>query len=102
MFLFLLVLASGGFSIFYLSKLKRQSENVIKANYESIEYVQQMQKCFDSIQDKRSAFIDSFNVVLNRQEKNITEQGEKMRQWHCAQLSKISSRATRPHPIKNK
>lgn len=75
-FLFLLAVASGGFSILYLVKLKVQSENVLKANYESIEYVHKMQIALDSIGDNKPSFLDSFNIQLQKQEANITEPGE--------------------------
>src|SRR5690242_8537380 len=75
-FLFLLAVASGGFSILYLVKLKVQSENVLKANYESIEYGHKMQIALDSIGDNKPAFLDSFNLQLQKQEANITEPGE--------------------------
>lgn len=75
-FLFLLVVLSGGSSIYYLTKLKGQSENVLKANYETIQYCHAMQKALDSIQDKKTAFIDSFDSELKNQETNITEPGE--------------------------
>lgn len=75
-FLFLLVVASGAFSIYYLVRLKEQSKNVLKSNYETIQYCHQMQKALDSILDGKTAFIDSFNAELKKQEKNITEAGE--------------------------
>jgi NtrC-family two-component system sensor histidine kinase KinB len=76
-FLFLLVVTSGGFSIYYLSKLKGQSENVLKANYESIQYCHKMQIALDSMQAQKTAFVDSFDTNLTKQERNITEPGEK-------------------------
>lgn len=75
-FLFLLVVASGAFSIYYLVRLKEQSKNVLRANYETIQYCHQMQKALDSILDEKRPFIDSFDAELKRQEKNITEAGE--------------------------
>ncbi|HWI92757.1 MAG TPA: ATP-binding protein [Flavisolibacter sp.] len=75
-FLFLLVVISGAFSIYYLVKLKEQSRNVLKANYETIQYSHQMQKALDSILDNKTSFIDSFGTELKKQEKNITEAGE--------------------------
>lgn len=75
-FLFLLVIASGSFSIYYLVRLKEQSKNVLNANYETIQYCHQMQKALDSILDGKTAFIDSFENELKHQERNITEAGE--------------------------
>jgi two-component system, NtrC family, sensor histidine kinase KinB len=75
-FLFLLVMASGGFSIYFLIQLKSQSQNVLKANYESIQFCHKMQKALDSITDNKRTFIDSFDNELKKQEINITEPGE--------------------------
>ena len=75
-FLFLLVVSSGTFSIYYLMKLKEQSKNILKANYETIQYCHQMQKSLDSILDGKRSLIDSFENELQHQEKNITEAGE--------------------------
>jgi two-component system, NtrC family, sensor histidine kinase KinB len=75
-FLFLLVVTSGAFSIYYLAKLKEQSKNILKANYETIQYCHQMQKALDSIMDQKKAFVDSFENELKGQETNITEAGE--------------------------
>jgi signal transduction histidine kinase len=75
-FLFLLVLASGGFSIYFLTQLKSQSQNVLKSNYETIQFCHNMQKALDSIKDNKKNFIDSFDAELKKQETNITEPGE--------------------------
>ena len=75
-FLFLLVVTSGAFSIYYLVRLKEQSKNVLKANYETIQYCHQMQKALDSILDGKRTFVDTFETELRNQEKNITEAGE--------------------------
>jgi NtrC-family two-component system sensor histidine kinase KinB len=75
-FLFLLVITSGIFSIYYLVRLKEQSKNILKANYETIQYCHQMQKALDSILDGKRSLIDSFENELQHQEKNITEAGE--------------------------
>ncbi len=75
-FLFVLLLLSGGFSIYYLVKVRLQSKNILTANYESLEYSHRMQRALDSLQAGNTAFIDSFNKQLSNQEANITEAGE--------------------------
>lgn len=75
-FLFLLVLLSGGFSIYYLVRLQSQSKNILKANYESLQFAMQMQVALDSIEKGKTNFVDSFNLQLKKQETNITELGE--------------------------
>lgn len=76
-FLFVLVLLSGGFSIFYLQRLNVQSKNVSKANYESLEYCHHMQQALETGVHTGKARLDSFNTYLHHQEANITEKGEK-------------------------
>src|SRR5437762_774163 len=56
-FLFLLVLLSGGFSIYYLTKVKQQSKNILRANYESLQGGIGMQSALDSIQYGKTVFI---------------------------------------------
>jgi two-component system, NtrC family, sensor histidine kinase KinB len=75
-FLFLLVILSAGFSIYYLAKLKQQSNNILKDNYESLQYSHAMQKALDSIKHHRTGYVDSFEKKLHLQEFNITEAGE--------------------------
>lgn len=75
-FLFLLALLSGGLSIFYLASLRKDSRNILKANYESLQFCHEMQRDLDSITHQQPQFIDSFEVELARQEMNITEPGE--------------------------
>jgi len=75
-FLFLLVVLSGGFSIYYLVKLRTLSKNVLTANYESLQYSHSMQKALDSVQYGKTSFIDSFELQLKQQETNTTEPGE--------------------------
>lgn len=76
-FLFLLVVASGAFSLYYLLKLRNQSKNILQANYESLAFCHQMQTALDSIGQHRKAFVDSFEAALQKQEANITESGER-------------------------
>lgn len=75
-FLFLLVVLSGGFSMYYLLKLRNESRNLLKANYDSLQYGHAMQIALDSIRDNRPGFIDSMERQLKLQEANITEPGE--------------------------
>lgn len=75
-FLFLLLVLSGGVGIYYLVKLREESKNVFKANYESVQYAHLMQQHLDQTLLKEKTAIDSFEAVLKKQEQNITEQGE--------------------------
>jgi len=75
-FLFILVILCGGLSIFYLVKLSEQSKNILKANYESLQYTHEMQKALDSLSLNSASFLNYFENQLKRQEANITEPGE--------------------------
>ena len=77
LFLFLLMVSSGGLSIYYLLKLKTDANNIIKDNYESLDYGHNMQKQLDSISLHYSSSTAKFDSYLKKQESNITEPGEK-------------------------
>lgn len=76
-FLFVLVMLSGGVGIYHLAKLRVEGEDVLKANYESLQYVQQMDVALDSIRLGGKAYADSFSRFLKLQERNLTEPGER-------------------------
>ena len=77
LFLFLLLILSGGLSIYYLTKLKTGSKNILKDNYISLDYCHNMQKQLDSISLHFPSAIIKFDYYLKKQENNITEPGEK-------------------------
>lgn len=76
-FLFLLTVLSGGVGIYYLANLRTRSKNILKANYESVQYAHKMQQSLDGITASNTAFLDTFKRSLKLQEANITEAGEK-------------------------
>lgn len=76
-FLFVLVVILGGSSLYYLNKIKNESRNVIKANYESIDYGHKMQLALDAFQMGQSSALDSLAKYISKQALNITEPGEK-------------------------
>jgi len=75
-FLFLLLLLTGGAGIFYTATLKSESKAVLKDNYESLLYCYEMQQQLDSIDINYSQSLQQFDIALKKQEKNITEPGE--------------------------
>lgn len=77
LFLFSLLVLSGGLSIYYLTKLKTDAKNILKDNYESLDYCLNMQKQLDSIRLHYPSATIKFDQYLKKQESNITEQGEK-------------------------
>lgn len=75
-FLFFLVVSSGGVGIYYLVKLRLQTNNILTANYESLQYAHHMQKALDSVLEGNVQYQDTINHYLQKQESNITERGE--------------------------
>jgi NtrC-family two-component system sensor histidine kinase KinB len=76
LFLFLLLLITGGVGIYYMAKLKMESKNVLQDNYESLSYCHTMQHQLNDIDKDFAKAISKFEDALKQQEKNITEQGE--------------------------
>ena len=44
LFLFLLLILTGGFSIYFMSKLKAEANNILRDNYKSLSYCHTMQQ----------------------------------------------------------
>jgi signal transduction histidine kinase/HAMP domain-containing protein len=78
LFLFLLLLLSGGVGIFNLVSLKHDAISILRNNYESLDYCHVMQQQLDSFHVNAAASIQRFEQALRRQEANITEPGEKI------------------------
>ncbi|MEO5979323.1 MAG: ATP-binding protein [Chryseolinea sp.] len=76
-FLFLVILTIGGISLYYLNALSNDSENILKDNYETLEYTKRIIESSDSLKfDSIRAFtVIGKNLVL--QEENVTERGER-------------------------
>lgn len=72
--LFLLIILLSLVSAKYINELKADSENILVANYNSLEYSRNMLVALDEGSEK--AF-QKFDMNLQNQEKNITEIGEK-------------------------
>ena len=76
LFLFILLILTGGLSIYYLTILKTDSKNILKDNYVSLDYCHNMQKQLDSMSLHYPSAIITFDYYLRKQENNITEPGE--------------------------
>ncbi len=72
-FLFAVILAIGGIGLYYLHELSRATQNIIRNNYETLEYTQNILKLANG---DYPGSIDSIEVNLLRQEANITEPNE--------------------------
>lgn len=77
LFLFILLLLTAGLGIFYVVKIKNLSRNILKDNYESLEYCHAMQKSLLLMTTDFGAGLNEFSKNLKLQEGNITEEGEK-------------------------
>ena len=76
LFLFLLLLLSGGLGIYNLVRLKNDAKMILEDNYESLDYSHIMQRQLDSLHINRTAALQKFDEALRKQENNITEPGE--------------------------
>jgi len=76
LFLFLLLLLSGGLGIFNLVRLKNDAKMILQNNYESLDYCHIMQRQLDSFNIDRPDALRKFDDALRSQENNITEPGE--------------------------
>ena len=75
-FLFIVILTYGILAIFYINRLSGDAEKVLKNNYESLVYCNNMLKSLEDIPGKKEA-IQLFDNNLSKQENNITEIGER-------------------------
>lgn len=76
LFLFLLLLVTGGVGIYYMAKLKTEVKNVLQDNYESLAYCHTMQQQLNNTEGRFVQSLKRFEDALKQQENNITEQGE--------------------------
>ncbi len=76
LFLFLLLLLTGGVGIYYMAKLKSEGKNVLQDNYETLSYCHAMQYQLNNITANFTVQLKKFEDALKLQENNITEPGE--------------------------
>ena len=74
--LFLLIIILSLLSAFYIYSIKKDTQNILKANYETLEYSRNMLLALDNIDENKSQSITIFEVNLNKQLENITEKRE--------------------------
>jgi len=77
LFLFLLLLVTGGVGIYYTAKLKTDGQKILQDNYESLSYCHIMQQQLNRISGNYNLSIKNFEDALKKQESNITEPGER-------------------------
>jgi PAS domain S-box-containing protein len=64
-------------SAFYIFSIKKDTENILKANYNTLEYSRNMLLALDEINANKENAIVTFKENLLNQTKNVTEAGEK-------------------------
>ena len=74
--LFLLIIILSIVSAFYIFKIKKDTESILKANYNTIEYSQKMLVSLDKMALNSEDALNSFQINLNKQLNNVTEVGE--------------------------
>jgi PAS domain S-box-containing protein len=75
-FLFLVILLFGVLGIFYIGRLSSDSDNIIKNNYETLVYNNNILKALDKLPQDKNAY-ELIETNLKKQESNVTEPGEK-------------------------
>lgn len=74
--LLLIIILLGLFSVRYISNIKRDTENILADNYNSVKYAQQMQEALNNFHQDTTS-LKNFRMSMKLQEKNITEPYEK-------------------------
>lgn len=74
--LFILIIILSLLSSFYIYSIKKDTENILKANYETLEYSRNILLALDKIDDNKAESIAIFETNLKKQLSNITEAGE--------------------------
>ncbi|MCX2449668.1 MCP four helix bundle domain-containing protein [Pedobacter sp. PLR] len=76
--LFAVVLSFGGISLYYMNKIASGSKNILKDNYESLNYLGKMRKVLDeNVLPLSSVPASQFRLELEKERNNITEKGER-------------------------
>lgn len=76
-FLFAVIIMIGSVGANYIYTIARESKEILKDNYESIQYVKRMMQDLDASGADQNLFFKSFEANLKLQEDNLTESGEK-------------------------
>ena len=76
-FLFVLVVLMGGIGAYSIRNIREESKEVLKDNYESVQHARQMLQLLDELKTGDPAGASKFTAILQKQEMNITEAGEK-------------------------
>src|SRR5579872_730399 len=75
-FLFVVLVLFGVLGLFYINLLSKESQKVLQNNQESLLYCNRMLQSLESLRTQKDA-LDIFKDNLRRQQRNITEIGER-------------------------
>ncbi len=75
-FLFAVIVTIGGIGLYYLSQLSADADNILKDNYESLEYTKSIVENCDSLFTDSLKAMKAIERNLQFQEQNVTEPGE--------------------------
>ncbi|OPB97886.1 HAMP domain-containing sensor histidine kinase [Elizabethkingia occulta] len=75
--LFLLIVLLSVIGALYINKLKSDTEKILTANYNSLEYAKNMMLALDKIDTDNPQAVKNFRINNAFQEKNLSEPGEK-------------------------
>jgi len=77
-FLFLVVIGFGGISLYHINQISERSKVILKDNYKSLMYVNEMRIALDNENGNINLNNNSaFDKALKLEENNVTETGEK-------------------------
>lgn len=74
--LFIMIFVLSVLSGWYINQLKKDTNNILKANYNTLEYSRNMLLALEEINSDPLAY-QVFQKYLQKQQKNVTESGEK-------------------------
>lgn len=72
-----LIVILSSVSSYYVFEIKKDTSNILKANYNTLEYTRAMLSSLDQMDGTDEKAVDSFASNLQKQIQNITEHGER-------------------------
>lgn len=98
--LFLLIIILSLVSAFYIFSIKKDTENILKANYNTLEYSRNMLMALDKISSDSNAIV-IFKENLKKQILNITETGEKNETENLKENFNLLEKNNSDHALKS-
>lgn len=99
--LFLLIIVLSVVSVYCINSIKKDTQNILKANYESLEYARNMLLALDIYENNKSQSIHIFEENLEKQLNNITEVGEKKATYQLQTNFKLLKQSKSPDSLQS-